>query len=134
MSNVDVRHLLCVWHIGNDVENMVDKLWGVNRNQQGQIFRRSRWNPLVNSSTLAKFEDRWQSIVTTWSVKNRKVVRYLARTRIPLKEKFMRAWTNDCLHMGNQTTNRVESQHSSFKYHLGSGNSSFNTLSKRAHA
>ena len=33
--------------------------------------------------------------------------------------------------MGNQTTSRVESQHSSFKYY--SGNSSFDTLFKRAH-
>ena len=43
--NVDVRHLLCVWHIANDVENMVDKLCGGKRNQQGQIFRKNRWNP-----------------------------------------------------------------------------------------
>ena len=28
LFNVDVRHLLCVWHIANDVENMVDKLCG----------------------------------------------------------------------------------------------------------
>ena len=43
--NVDVRHLLCVWHIANDVENMVEKLCGGKRNQQGQIFRKTRWNP-----------------------------------------------------------------------------------------
>ena len=107
MFNVDVRHLLCVWHIANDVQNMVDKLCGGKRNQQEQIFRQTR---------------------------NIRVVRYLAGTWIPHKEKFVRAWTNDCLHMGNQTTSRVESQHSSFKYYLGSGNSSFDTLLKRAHA
>ena len=28
LFNVDVRHLLCTWHIANDVENMVDKLCG----------------------------------------------------------------------------------------------------------
>ena len=134
LFNVDVRHLLCIWHIANDVENMVDKLCGRKRNQQGQVFKKSRWNPLVESSTLDEFEERWQSIVTTWSVRNRKVVRYLAGTWIPLKEKFVRAWSNDFLHMGNQTTSRVESQHSSFKYYLGSGNSSFDTLFKRAHA
>ena len=44
----------------------------------------------------------------------------------------MRLWTNDCAHMGNQTTSRVESQHSSFKYY--NGNSSFDILFKRAHA
>ena len=36
--------------------------------------------------------------------------------------------------MGNQTTSRVQSQYSSFKYYLGSGNSSFNTLFKSVHA
>ncbi|XP_057527371.1 uncharacterized protein LOC130806355 [Amaranthus tricolor] len=130
----DVRHLLCVWHIGNDVENMVDKLCGGKKNQQGQLFRQTKWNPLVNSMTIADFENRWEGIVSTWSTRNRRVVQYLAGTWIPHKEKFVRAWTNDCLHLGNQTTSRVESQHSSFKYYLGSGNSSFDTLFKRAHA
>ncbi|XP_057543857.1 protein FAR1-RELATED SEQUENCE 2-like [Amaranthus tricolor] len=130
----DVRHLLCTWHIGNDVENMVDKLCGGKKNQQGQIFRKSRWNPLVESATIREYEKRWEGIVSTWSVRNRRVVRYLTGTWIPLREKFVRAWTNDCLHLGNHTTSRVESQHSSFKYYLGSGNSSFDTLFKRAHA
>ena len=134
MFNADVRHLLCIWHIGNDVENMVDKLCGGKKNQQGQIFRQTKWNPLVNSLTIAEFENKWEGIVSLWSTRNRSVVRYLAGTWIPHKEKFVRAWTNDYLHLGNQTTSRVESQHSSFKYYLGSGNSSFDTLFKRAHA
>ena len=33
--NVDVRHLLCVWHIANDIENLMDKLCGGKINQQG---------------------------------------------------------------------------------------------------
>ena len=37
LINVDVRHLLCVWHIANDVEHMVDKLHGGKRNQQGSL-------------------------------------------------------------------------------------------------
>ena len=35
MFNVDVQLLLCIWHIANDVENMVEKLCGGKRNQQG---------------------------------------------------------------------------------------------------
>ncbi|XP_057543385.1 protein FAR1-RELATED SEQUENCE 2-like [Amaranthus tricolor] len=69
----DVRHLLCVWHIGNDVENMVDKLCGGKKNQQGQLFRQTKWNPLVNSMTIADFENRWEGIVSTWSTRNRRV-------------------------------------------------------------
>ncbi|XP_057531533.1 protein FAR1-RELATED SEQUENCE 2-like [Amaranthus tricolor] len=63
----DVRHFLCIWHIANDVENIVDKLCGCGgkRNQQGQVFRKSRWNPLVESSTIDEFEERWQAIVNT---------------------------------------------------------------------
>ena len=72
-----------------------------------------------------EFEDRWESIVATWSVRNRKMLRYSAGIWIPLKKKFVRAWMNDCLHMGKQTTSRVESQHSSFNYYLGNGNNSF---------
>ncbi|XP_057518331.1 uncharacterized protein LOC130799241 [Amaranthus tricolor] len=86
-----VRHLLCLWHIGNDVENMIDKLCGGKKNQQGQIFRQAKWNPLVNSLTIPEFENRWEGIVSSWSIRNR-------------------------------------------KYYLGSGNSSFDALFKRAHA
>ena len=69
--------------------------------------------------------------VFTWSMTKVRVVRYLAVTWIPHKKKFVHAWTNDFARMGNQTTNRVESQHSSFKYYLGIENSSFDTLFKR---
>ncbi|KAH1261765.1 hypothetical protein GmHk_02G004560 [Glycine max] len=34
---------------------------------------------------------------------------------IPHKEKFVSAWTNKVMHLGNTTTNRVEFAHSSFK-------------------
>ncbi|KAH1212718.1 hypothetical protein GmHk_14G040842 [Glycine max] len=34
---------------------------------------------------------------------------------IPHKEKFVSAWTNKVMHLGNTTTNRVESAHSSLK-------------------
>ncbi|XP_057537871.1 protein FAR1-RELATED SEQUENCE 2 isoform X2 [Amaranthus tricolor] len=76
----DARHLLCVWHIGNDVENMVDKLCGGKRNQQGKIFRQTKWNTLVNSLTILEFENRWEGIVSTRLTRNRRVVRYLAVT------------------------------------------------------
>ena len=72
--------------------------------------------------------------MATRSTRNKRVVRYLAGAWILHKEKFVRAWTNDGLHMGNQTTSSAESQHSSFMYYLGSGNNSFDTLFKRAHA
>ena len=88
---------------------------------------------MVNSLTTDEFEKRWAAIESTWSTQNKRVVRYLVRTWIPLRHKFVRAWTNDCMHFGNHTASRVESQHSSFKYYLGSGNSSFDTLFKRAH-
>jgi hypothetical protein len=116
------------------VENMVDKLCGGKKNAQGQLFRQGKWNQLVNSLTYEEFDNRWNEIVARWTTRNRRVVRYLAGTWLPHKEKFVRAWTNDCMHYGNITTSRVESQHSSFKYYLGSGNNSFDTLFKKAHA
>ncbi|XP_038698755.1 uncharacterized protein LOC119996256 [Tripterygium wilfordii] len=38
----------------------------------------------------------------------------------PYKEMFVSAWTDSYLHFGNQTTNRVESQHAKLKRYLGS--------------
>ncbi|KAJ0744143.1 putative OTU domain, FHY3/FAR1 family protein [Helianthus annuus] len=38
------------------------------------------------------------------------------------KEMFVSVWTNECLHFGNQTTNRAESQHAKLKKFLNSVN------------
>ncbi|XP_057532896.1 protein FAR1-RELATED SEQUENCE 11-like [Amaranthus tricolor] len=130
----DVRHLLCIWHIGNGVENMVDKFCGGKKNQQGQVFRKSRWNPLVESSTIGEFERGKRSSVRGRLGTKRLFGIWLEHGFHLERNLCVRAWTNDCFHLGNQITSRVEIQHSSFKYYLGSSNCSFDTLFKRAHA
>ncbi|KAL5165381.1 hypothetical protein HKD37_18G050514 [Glycine soja] len=57
---------------------------------------------------LKKFE----VACTPWPI----FVDYVKETWIiPHKEKFVSAWTNKVMHLGNTTTNRVESAHSSLK-------------------
>ena len=45
----------------------------------------------------------------------------------PYKEMFVSAWTDRYLHFGNQTTNRVESQHVKLKRYLESSQSDLET-------
>ncbi|XP_038680254.1 uncharacterized protein LOC119981269 [Tripterygium wilfordii] len=43
----------------------------------------------------------------------------------PYKEKFVSAWTNRCMHFGNTTTNRAESQHANLKLQLRTSQGNF---------
>ena len=61
MFNIDVHHLLCIWYIDNDVENMVDNLCGGKRNQQGQVFRKvdgTPWLKVLHSMNLRRDGNR----------------------------------------------------------------------------
>ena len=47
-------------------------------------------------------------------------VKYVEETVLPLKEHFVRAWTNKYLHLGCRTTNIVVSAHAQLKIYLRS--------------
>ncbi|XP_056688195.1 protein FAR1-RELATED SEQUENCE 5-like [Spinacia oleracea] len=127
------RHLLCTWHINNDVEARVSFLCNKNKDV-GRAFKNGVWKRIMEASTVeeydravASMEDcyvRWQSVIdyvhNTWLTDHR--------------QKFVLAWTNEVLHFGNITTCRVESQHSVVKSWLGSSQGSLDTVFRKVHA
>ncbi|KAL8474204.1 hypothetical protein ACS0TY_030864 [Phlomoides rotata] len=64
-----------------------------------------------------------------------KPVKYVMSQWIdPYKERFMKAWTNQVMHYGNTTTNRVESHHSALKRMLRNSSGKFQTCWVQCHS
>ncbi|KAH1215925.1 hypothetical protein GmHk_13G036966 [Glycine max] len=73
------------------------------------------WGSLVDCLCESYFDEylkKFEMACFPWPM----FVDYVCQTWvIPYKEKFVKAWTNKVMHLGNTTTNRVESVHWSLK-------------------
>ncbi|KAH1242345.1 hypothetical protein GmHk_07G019695 [Glycine max] len=73
------------------------------------------WGSLIDCPSEQQFDEclkKFEMACVPWPM----FVDYVKETWIiPHKEKFVSAWTNKVMHLGNTTTNRVESAHSSLK-------------------
>jgi hypothetical protein len=77
------------------------------------------WQNLVNSPTedeykarLSDFTKRYQSIPLA--------IRYIKETWLIHKEKIIRCWTNQHLHLGNSATSRAKGSHAFIKRYIQS--------------
>ncbi|KAL8497979.1 hypothetical protein ACS0TY_021359 [Phlomoides rotata] len=67
----------------------------------------------------SRFNELLRRFVEDYSNKYQNAVKYDVKNWIdPYKEKFVSCWTNNILHYGNTTTNRVECHHSALKRQL----------------
>ncbi|CAK8566771.1 unnamed protein product [Lathyrus sativus] len=77
------------------------------------------WNRILNSSTKELYVD---FVIQFWKVceKYSALLKYVESTILDqVKENIVYAWTDNVRHLGNTTTNRVESAHASLKNWLG---------------
>ncbi|KAL5148634.1 hypothetical protein HKD37_13G035645 [Glycine soja] len=69
------------------------------------------WGTLVDCPSEQQFDEclkKFEMVCSPWPM----FIDYVKKTWIiPHKEKFVTAWTNKVMHLGNTTTNRVESTH-----------------------
>jgi hypothetical protein len=107
-------HLLCIWHINKNVTSNTKRHFTTN--SEYQEFLQS-WNRLIYSTSeedyntrLSEFEKRFQDSPS---------LRYVKETWLIYKEKFIVAWTQQCLHLGNSATSRVEGSHAFLKKYIG---------------
>ncbi|CAG8598427.1 10391_t:CDS:2, partial [Scutellospora calospora] len=65
----------------------------------------------------SEFDVKWNNLCSAY-VNKPSVISYLQETWIPWKEKFIKAWTNQLLHLGTTITSRIESSHAILKAYL----------------
>ncbi|KAH1197677.1 Protein FAR1-RELATED SEQUENCE 5 [Glycine max] len=108
----ECTNLLCTFHINKNVKGKCKSLID-QRNAWEYVM--NAWGTLVDCPSEQQFDEylkRFEMVCSPWSM----FVDYVKDTWIiPHKEKFVTAWTNKVMHLGNTTTNRVESAHWALK-------------------
>ncbi|KAL5128565.1 putative protein FAR1-RELATED SEQUENCE 10 [Glycine soja] len=105
-------NLLCRFHIDKNVKAKCKSLIG-EKNAWDYVM--DNWGTLVDCQSEHQFHEShqmFQVACSPWPM----FIDYVNDTWIiPHKEKFITVWTNKVMHLGNTTTNRVESVHWALK-------------------
>ncbi|XP_074300785.1 uncharacterized protein LOC141632105 [Silene latifolia] len=124
--------LLCRRHIEKNVEAWVKRNYYGNA-ILGEVFAKGKWTQMVRSTTVEEFIANEELMYTTYSYIPG-LRKYCKETWIDkYKERFVSAWTNNVLHFGNVTTNRVESAHAALKRLLRTSVGGFDTVFETIH-
>ncbi|KAL5131839.1 Protein FAR1-RELATED SEQUENCE 5 [Glycine soja] len=108
----ECTNLLCNFHINKNVKAKCKSLIA---QKNAWDYLMDCWGSLTDCPSEQQFDEclkKFEIACAPWPM----FVDYVKETWIiPHKEKFVSAWTNKVMHLGNTTTNRVESAHSSLK-------------------
>ncbi|CAI0463636.1 unnamed protein product [Linum tenue] len=124
-------HLLCVWHMKKNIEAKMISL-GSSR-ESAEAFVAGHWQTLMNANTQRGFQQRWVDLQNSEWGRNLRFMNYLKGEWIPCAQRWAHCYTNRVFHIGNTSTNRVESAHSSLKKWLASSTHKIDTLFLRYH-
>ncbi|KAK7393758.1 hypothetical protein VNO78_22322 [Psophocarpus tetragonolobus] len=105
-------NLLCRFHIN---KNVMANCNSIVHSKEQQDLMMDAWDVVVNSPNEGEYMQRlalFERVCSDFPIFGDYVKKAWL---IPHKEKFVTAWTNQVLHLGNTTTSRVEVAHSSLK-------------------
>lgn len=118
-------HLLCIWHINKNVTQNTKQHFSTNDEYQEFL---QLWNQLIYSTTEDDYSNRLAEIEKRYPLPP---IRYIKETWLIYKEKFIVAWTQQYLHLGNSATSRVEGSHAFLKKHIGAASGDMLTVFER---
>jgi hypothetical protein len=110
------KHILCRWHINKNV--LAKCKPRITSNEVYEDLVRS-FHRLVESPTIVVYEERRLDLLQFCESKDIiDVYEYIQTTWLPWKEKFVAAWVDDSLHLGQKNTSRVEGAHATLKKYI----------------
>jgi hypothetical protein len=112
--------LVCRFHVYKNVRAKFKSLCRAKDQKMDELLNtlKFQWEAVVESTTEEAFTE---AVVEFKRVFARfpKFLQYFQDTVLdPVKEKLVRVWTDRVMHIGNTTTNRVESQHGVLKQYI----------------
>ncbi|CAJ2672967.1 unnamed protein product [Trifolium pratense] len=100
-------NMLCTWHIIKKVNGRCTV--HIPKDMRQKV--KNLWRDVVESPNEVEYQQRLNAFQQA-CVNSSNFVEYVNNTWLaPHKEQFIEAWTNRVMHLGNTTTNRVESAH-----------------------
>jgi MULE transposase domain len=110
----ECTHLISAWHAEKDIWINCKKYFETQGNWNG--FWGS-WRRVIYSSTELEYIKRWKELESSY-IEKKEAVEYIENIWLPLKEKFVSAWTDEYLHFGNCASSKAESAHVKLKKKL----------------
>jgi hypothetical protein len=87
------------------------------------------WKALLQSETVPEYEAAWRDLTEKYlAQKKGAVIRYLSQQWECERERFVRPWIKDILHLGIHTTSRVKKLHTPLKDWLKVSTMDFDNL------
>jgi hypothetical protein len=105
------HHLLCIWHINKNILAKCKRHFATEEHWTEFI---ELWKAVTASITEQDFTTQWNEFLECYESKP-DVLQYLQETWILHKERFISAWADRYLHLGNKATSRVEGAHATLK-------------------
>jgi len=105
------QHLLCIWHKAKNVLAKTKTEFGARENCEFEAFLNA-WAMVCRASTTEEFDERMEELE---EFSGPAAVAYVKATWLPYKERFVRAWVDRHLHLGQTATSRVEGNHAMLK-------------------
>ncbi|KAG5559890.1 hypothetical protein RHGRI_003249 [Rhododendron griersonianum] len=91
------------------------------------------WDSLVYSPTISLYEQALCTMKREF-VLYPDAIKYVETSWLgPYRQKFVSAWTNNVMHFGNLTSNRVESEHAKLKSHISNCQANFSAAWAKMH-
>ncbi|PIA24917.1 hypothetical protein AQUCO_04100189v1 [Aquilegia coerulea] len=107
-------NLLCFWHVETNIITNCKRFFEAKEDWDTFI---TTWTELVQSNSMSSFSEGWKDFEASYKEKV-VMIDYIKKTWLPLKERFVKAWTDVHLHFGNRVTSRAEGAHGVLKSYL----------------
>ncbi len=120
------NHLLCIWHINNNVLINCKKSFVI-KESWNEFFQ--RWKNVVYSSSEREFREVWNAFSNKYNLSHEDCVKYLTEIYIEhYRRRFVKAYINQVLHFETTMSFRSEIEHSQLKRHLRASTDDLKTM------
>ena len=110
-----INNLLCIWHIQKNVFKHCKPQFVT---EEDWTSFQQAFNNIIYSTTRQEYEEAWNSMQNTYNLTHPETVQYIMDEWLYYKKKFVKFWTNQITHFGNNTTSRSEGGHRTLKRSL----------------
>ncbi len=121
-----INHLLCIWHINNNVLINCKKSF-VFKEAWNVFF--TEWKTIMYASFDRKYRQLWDQFVDRYNLTHDECIDYLYDTYIrDYRRRFVKCYINQVLHFDTTMTSRDESEHAVLKRQLKSSIDDLKTM------
>jgi hypothetical protein len=121
-----INHLLCIWHINNNVLMNCKKSF-ISKEAWDVFF--AEWKTIMYASSDQEYRQLWDKFVDRYNLTQGECIDYLYDTYIRnYRRRFVKCYTNQVLHFDTTVTSRGEGGHAVLKRRLRSSMSDLKTM------